>query len=70
MDSKEAFFDEHVNHFSDIIERLEHLEDLVVTTEPVMPHASDKGDGRPEVRLVTEVEHLSQRFSQVHDSLT
>ena len=35
-----------------------------------MPHASDKGDGRPVVRSITEAEHLSRRLSQVHDSLT
>ena len=34
-----------------------------------MPHASDKGDGRPEVRLITEAEHLRQRLSQVQDAL-
>ena len=34
-----------------------------------MPHVIDKGDGRPEVRLITEVEHLYQRLSQVHNSL-
>ena len=43
--------------------------DLVGTTEPVMPHASDKGDGRPEVRSISEAEHLSQKLSQVQDSL-
>ena len=32
-----------------------------------MPHASDKGDGRPEIRLITEAEHLSLRLSQIHD---
>ena len=33
-------FDEHVNRVSDLIEKLEKLEDLVATTEPVRPHAS------------------------------
>ena len=50
LDSEEAVFNEHVNHFSDIIERLEQLEDLIATAEPVMPHASDKSNGRPVVR--------------------
>ena len=34
-----------------------------------MPHASDKSDGRPAVRSITEAEHLSRRLSQVHGSL-
>ena len=34
-----------------------------------MPHASDKGDGRPGARSITEAEHLSRRLSQVHDLL-
>ena len=62
MDSKESIFDEHVNCVSDNIERLEQIEDLVATTEPVMFHASDKGNGRPGVRLITEAEHLSRRL--------
>ena len=65
LESEEAVFDEHVDHVTEIIKPLEQLEDLVGTTEPVMPHASDKGDGRAEVRLISEVEHLSQRLSQV-----
>ena len=40
LDSEEKVFDEHVNRVSDIMERLEKLEELVVTTEPVRPHAS------------------------------
>ena len=35
-----------------------------------MPHAPDKRDGIPEVKSVTETEHLSLRVSQVHDPLT
>ena len=35
-----------------------------------MPHTSDKGDGRAEVRLISGVEHLSQRLSQEQDFLT
>ena len=58
LDSGEAIFDEHVDRVSGIIERLEQLDDLIVTTEPVMPHASDKGDGRPGVKSITEAEHL------------
>ena len=56
---EEAVLDEHVDHVMEIIKRLEKLEDLVWTTEPVMPQASDKGDGRPKVRLITEGKHLS-----------
>ena len=48
---------------------MEPLEDLVVITELVMPHASGMGDYWPGVRLITEAEHLSRRLSQVHDSL-
>ena len=53
LDLKEAIFDKHMNRVSDIIKRLEQLEDLIVTTEPAMPHAFDKGDGHH------EEEHLS-----------
>ena len=49
---------------------MERTEDLVMNTEPVMPHATDMGDHRPVVRSISEAEHLSQRLSQVHDSLT
>ena len=59
LESEETAFNEHVNRPSNIIEQLEQLEDLVATTKPVMPHASDKGDGQPEVRSIAEVEHLS-----------
>ena len=48
----------------------ERHEDLVKITEPVMPHTFDTGDHQPVVRSITEAEHLSQRLSQVHDSLT
>ena len=68
LDLEEIVFDEHVNHVSDVIERLEKLRDLV-TTEPVTHNASGIGDDRPGVRLITEAEHLSQRLDQVHDSL-
>ena len=47
LHSEESIFNEYVNCVSDNTERLEQLEDLVVTTKPLMPHASDKGDGRP-----------------------
>ena len=46
MDSEDAVFDEHVNRVSKIIERLEQVEDLVATTEPLRPHASTE---EPEV---------------------
>ena len=55
LKSEENVFDEHVNRVSDIIERLEKLEDLV-TTEPLTHHASGIGDHRPGVRLATEAE--------------
>ena len=41
LESEEAVFDEHVDRITEIIERLEQLEDLLGTTEPVMPHASE-----------------------------
>ena len=40
MDSEEKAFDEHVNCVSDILDRLEKLEDLVASTEPVRLHPS------------------------------
>ena len=40
LDSEEKVFDGDVNCVSDLIEKLEKLEDLVATTEPVRPHAS------------------------------
>ena len=40
LDSEEKVFDEHVNRVSDIMERLEKLEELVATTEPAWPRAS------------------------------
>ena len=63
LDSEEAVFNEHVNCISDIIKRLEQLEDLIASTEPAIPHASDKGNGHH------EEEYLSRRLSQVHDFL-
>ena len=69
LESEEAVFNEHVDHVTKFIERLEQLEDLVGTTEPVMPHASDKGSGRAEIRSISEAKHLSRRLSQVQDFL-
>ena len=40
LDAEEKVFDEHVNRVSDIMERLEKVEDLGVTTEPLRPHVS------------------------------
>ena len=40
LDAEEKVFDEHVNRVSDIMERLEKLEEPVATTEPMRPHAS------------------------------
>ena len=45
LETEESIFNEHVDHVTKLIERLEQLEDKVGTTMPVMPHASDKGDG-------------------------
>ena len=45
LETEETVFDEHVDHVTKIIERLEQLEDPVGTTKTVVPHASDKGDG-------------------------
>ena len=70
LESEEAVFDEHVDRVAELIEWLVQLEDHVGTTEPVMPHASDKGEGKAEVKSISEAEHLSRRLSQVHDSLT
>ena len=70
LESEKAVFDEHVDRITELIERLEQLEDQVRTTEPVMPHKSDKSDGRAKVRSISEAEHLTRRLSQVHDSLT
>ena len=44
-----------MDRVTEIIERLEQLEDLVETIEPVMSHASDKGDGRAEVRSAVTI---------------
>ena len=59
-----------MDRVTEFIKRLEKLEDLVGTTEPVMPQASDKGDGGAEARSISEAEHLSRRLSQVQDFLT
>ena len=40
LDAEEQVFDEHINRVSDIMERLEKLEDLGAATEPVRPHVS------------------------------
>ena len=69
LESEEAIFNEHMDRVTEIIERLQQLEYLVETTEPVMPHAFDKGDGRTEVRSISEAELLGRRLSQVQDSL-
>ena len=70
MESEEVIFNEYVDCVTEFIERLEQLEDFGGTTEPVMPHASDKGNGRAEVTSIFEAEHLSRRLSQVQASLT
>ena len=59
-----------MNRVSDILERLEKLEDLV-TTEPVTHHIHGIGDDRPGVRSITKAEYLRRRLDlQVHESLT
>ena len=50
LKSEEAVSDEHVDCVTEFIKRLEQLEDLVRTTEPVMCHSPHKGVGRAEVR--------------------
>ena len=40
LDSEETVFDERVNCVLEIIEQLEQLEDLIVTTESLRPRAS------------------------------
>ena len=68
LESEEAVFDEHMDCVEEFIKRLEQLEDLLGATEPVMPHASNKGIGRTAVRSISEAEHLSRRLSPVHYS--
>ena len=63
MESEEVVFDENVDCVTEFIELLEQLEDLIGTTEPVIPHAFDRGIGGAEVRSISEAEHLSQRLS-------
>ena len=48
---------------------MKHLEELVVTTEPVMPHTSSTGDYRHTAtsRLITEAEHLDGPGTQLFD---
>ena len=64
LDSEEKVFDEHVNRVTDIIERLEKLEDLVVTTEPVRPHASTdhREAASVSMRKSERVQVLKNRF--------
>ena len=64
---EQTILDDHEDKTKDLTEC---LEDLVVTTEHVMPHASDKDDRPPVVRSITEAGRLSLGLSLVHDSLT
>ena len=57
-DAEEKVFDEHVNRVSDIMERLEKLEDLGAVTEPVRPHVST--DPKEAVEWVDEELKKSQ----------
>ena len=40
LNAEEKVFDEHVNRFSDLVEKLERLEDQGASAGPVRPHAS------------------------------
>ena len=75
LESVEAVFDEHVDCVTEFIERLEQLETLVGTTEPVIPHASDKGFGKTEVKSISEagtsqpkIESSARLFDQSKES--
>ena len=65
---KQAVLDDHEKE-NEVEDMQERLQDLVKTTEPVMPHTSDVGDHRHVVRSITGVEYFSLRLNQVHDSL-
>ena len=67
LDAEEAIFEEHVNRVSDILEKLEHLEDPATTTAPVPIGVSST---RPVSRSISEAEHISRRLDMVQDSLT
>ena len=54
---EQAVLDDHEDKVEDM---RECLEDMVKSTEPVMPHASDMGDHRPVVISITEGENLSR----------
>ena len=58
LNSEEKVFDEHVNRVSDIMERVEKLEDLGATTEPMRPHTST--DSREAASWVDEESETSQ----------
>ena len=70
LDSEEAIFEKHVDRVSDILERLEQLEEPAITTEPVPIPTPSLDDTQPVARSITEAEHLDRRLNQVHDSLT
>ena len=55
LTKEQAVLDDHEDEVKDLMER---LEDLVETTEPVMPRASGMGNHRPVVGPITEVEKL------------
>ena len=57
---KQAVLDNHEGKVEDMTKR---LEDLVKTSEPVMPHTFDMGHHRP-VTLIIGAEHLSRRLNQ------
>ena len=66
LTEEQAVLDDREDKVKDL---MEHLEDLVVTTEPEIPHTSGMGDHQPAVRSITEAEHLSRRLSQLHKTL-
>ena len=56
LTEEQAVLDYHEDNVEDLMER---KEDLVETTETVMPHTSGMADYRPVVRSITEAEHFS-----------
>ena len=56
---EQAILDDHEDRVEELIEGLEHL---VVTTEPVMPQASNMSNCRRVVIWIAEADHLSERM--------
>ena len=66
LTEEQAVLDDNEDKVQDL---MEHLEDLVEPTGPEMPHTSGMVHYRLVVRSITEAEHISQRLSQVLNSL-